>query len=130
MKPEPFEPQASVDRNPSATTGILFGALGLAGWFIVLLIMLAMPYEAQTGDGQRDLFIGFGNVVLFFIRAAIGLVGTSINGTLSIVGLILSSIGLQYEPKRRALIGVGIGIGGLLLGTALVVWRLTVFNVL
>lgn len=129
MKPEPFESTAAADRNPVAVSGIVVSSLGLAGWFVVLAIMLAMPYQATTGDRLRDFFIGWDNLFVFFVRAAVGVVGTSINGTLSIVGIILSGMGLNYEPARGGYIGLGIAVAGLMLGAALVIWRLTVFNV-
>lgn len=132
MKPDqpPLAPTAPPTTNPSAATGIVLSALGLAGWFVVLTIMLSIPYEQKSGDGQRDLVIGFGNVMLFFLRAAIGLVGLSVNGTLSMVGVVVSLVGLNYEPKRPAYLGIGLGVAGLALGAVLTIWRLAVFNLL
>lgn len=128
MMPKLAEPEAPRPGNPVGATGLVFSALGLGGWCIVLLIMLSIPYEERTGDGQRDLFIGLSNLFLFFVRLAIGLVGTSTNGTLCFVGLILSILGLKYEPRRMAQVGLGLSVAGILLGGALVTWRLAVFG--
>jgi len=62
---------------------------------------------------------------------AVGIVGLLVNGTLSLVGTLVCASASGHEAaKPAARWGIGLGVAGMLIGIALVVWRLAAWNAL
>jgi hypothetical protein len=129
MPPLPANQSAGVPRSQTGALGLVFSALGLIGWLTVLVLLLANPYEAKTGDGQRDMVIGLGNLVLYLFKVGVGTAGMLINGGLSLAGTMVSGTTLAHQPHHRAAkAGVIVGLIGLACGAAIILWRMVVWN--
>ncbi len=115
--------------NPNAILGVIFSGLGMAGWLTLLVILASTRYEAYSGDGQHDLVVGLGNGMTYFIKVATGILGLLVNGVLSLVGFIVSLLGLNYDRQRASYLGVGLGGMGLFIGLCIVLWRMMVWGV-
>lgn len=116
--------------NLNATAGVIFAGLGMLGWLTLIAILSSIQFEAYSGDGQRDMIIGLGNGMTYFLKVVTGIIGLLVNGVLSLVGLIVSLLGLNFEPKRLSYIGVGLGGTGILIGLCIVLWRMAAWGVL
>jgi FtsH-binding integral membrane protein len=132
MKCEPPKESApsSPQQNINGIVGLTLSVLGLVGWLVTFGVMLSFSYEDLTGDGQRDFLIQLGNLLTYLARVSSGLVGLLFNGFLSATGCIVSLIGLAYEPQRPARAGLAVGLAGLGVAAAVIVWRMTVWGVL
>ena len=117
-------------RPTVAIIGLVLSALALAGWLVILTAILTTPKAAPTGDPMGDVFIAPGNGLMYLFQVLIGLVGLCVNGTLSLVGTLVSAAGMNHEPRRIARIGVGLGVTGLLVGVGMIVWRLAAWDLL
>lgn len=115
--------------HSTATIGATLAALGLAGWICLLLLLLRFPY-ADAADPQMEVFVGLNNFLVFLIRAMVGLVGMGINFTLLAIGLMRSLMGLKQTRQTAAYVGIGCSAAGMLLGVAIVIWRLTAVGLL
>jgi hypothetical protein len=125
----PKPPSGTAD--PRAKTGLVIAAMGLGGWLLTLAIILSVPKEQYTDDGQRNLLVGMSNGLSYLWQVAVGIVGLSVNGTLSLVGTLVSVSGSGHEDaKPTARWGIGLGVAGMLIGIALVVWRLAAWGLL
>jgi hypothetical protein len=113
-----------------AMTGLIIAVVGLVGWLLVLSIVFATHKEAYGDDGQRNLLAGMHNFVAYLFQVAVGLVGLGVNGTLSLVGTLVSASAVGTRSSNVAWTGVGLGAAGLLVGAALVVWRLAAWGAL
>jgi hypothetical protein len=113
-----------------AIIGLVISSLALAGWLVILIAIFTTPKAPPTGDPMGDVLIAPGNGLMYLLQVLIGLVGLCVNGTLSLVGTLVSAAGLSHEPKRIARIGLGLGVVGLLVGVGLVVWRLAAWDML
>ena len=113
-----------------AIIGLVISALALAGWMAILIAIFTTPKAAPTGDPMGDVFNAPGNGLMYLFQVLIGLVGLCVNGTLSLVGTLVSAAGMSHEPRRIARIGVGLGVAGLLVGVGMILWRLTAWNIL
>ena len=116
--------------SPLANTGLAISAAGLAGWLIVLLIIFATHKEPYTADGQRNVLAGAHNFLAYLLQVAVGLAGLGINGTLSLVGTMVSASAIGQDSRKVSWVGVGLGAAGLLIGAALVIWRMAAWGVL
>ena len=127
--PPPKPPPGTAD--PRAKTGLIIAAIGLAGWLLTLAIVLSVPKEQYTDDGQRNLLIGMSNVLAYLLQVAVGIVGLLVNGTLSLVGTLVSASGSGHDDSKQTVRwGIGLGVAGMLIGIALVVWRLAAWGAL
>jgi hypothetical protein len=109
-------------------TGLVIAAVGLVGWLLVLSIVFSTPKEAYTDDGQRNLLAGMHNFVAYLFQVAVGLAGLGVNGTLSLVGTLACATAVGTPSRKVAWTGVGLGAAGLLIGAALVFWRLAAWG--
>jgi hypothetical protein len=125
--PPPTAPPASA-ANGRAMTGLVIAAVGLVGWLLVLAIVFSTPKEAYGNDGQRYLLAGMYNFLAYLFQVAVGFVGLGVNGTLSLVGTLVCATAVGSDSRKVAWTGVGLGCAGLLIGAALVFWRLAAWG--
>jgi hypothetical protein len=116
--------------DPRAFTGLIISAIGIVGWLIVLATILGMPKEPYTTDGQRNFLIAMNNGLSYLIQVMVGVTGLLINGTLSLIGTLVSAAGRSRDPQRFSTWGIGLGVAGMLIGMVLVIWRLAAWNAL
>ena len=134
--PQPSDPRLARTPAPAqpadgrAMTGLVVAAIGLVGWLLVLAIVFSTPKEAYGDDGQRNVLAGMHNFFAYLFQVAVGLAGIGINGTLSLVGTLVSATAVGTRARRVAWTGVGLGAAGLLMGGALVMWRLAAWGAL
>lgn len=126
----PAESAPPAARPTVAIIGLVLAALALAGWLVILIAVFTTPKAAPTGDPMGDVLIAPGNGLMYLFQVLVGLVGLCVNGTLSLVGTLVSAAGMTQEPRRIARIGVGLGITGLLVGVGMIVWRLAAWDLL
>jgi hypothetical protein len=111
-------------------TGLVIAAIGLVGWLLVLAIVFSTHKEAYGDDGQRNVLAGMHNFLAYLFQVAVGFVGLGVNGTLSLVGTLVSATAVGTPSRKVAWTGVGVGAAGLLIGVALVIWRMAAWGVL
>ena len=121
---------ATSARSPVATIGLVISSLALLGWIVILVKIFSVPKAPPTGDPMGDLIIAPGNGLMYLYQVLVGAVGLCIMGTLSLVGTLVSAAGFGQVRERRAAVGVALGVVGLLVGIALVVWRLLAWDML
>lgn len=121
-------PNGPVNPQHLAATGLSLSALGFLGWLLVLGMIAAVPKEDYTGDGQRDLLVGAGNLFGYLLQVLIGLVGLSINGTLSVTGTVISLIEYLKQPSNKSISGLALGCSGLAIGVGLIIYRMSVWG--
>lgn len=112
---------ASRGSNTNGIVGVCFSALGLAGWLTTLSLIFWI--EKEKTNSFLDLFD-------YLMQVFTGLFGFGICTCLSLVGTIVSGIGLPHEPKRVAFAGFGIGITGLLTGLGIYLWRMMAWGLI
>jgi hypothetical protein len=123
------EPPPALAR-PSRTdvnglTGTIFSAIGLVGWLVTLTVLFSFQYDGEvTTDGQRAMVIQMSNGVVYLLRVATGLFGLVVFGFFSAVGTIVSALGLSHERPALSRTGFGLGVAGVAIGGALILWRL------
>lgn len=123
---KPLSPQQA--HNTPAGTGLALSGLGVLGWFVLFVLILSVPKESYTGDGQRDLVIGFGNFFAYLFQVLIGLAGMSIAGTLSVTGTVISATAISQDRSQKSILGLVLGLLGIALGVGLVVYRMNAWG--
>ena len=90
-------------RSPASTIGLIISALAMLGWLAILVLIFSVHKEPPTGDPMGDVFIAPANGLAYLYQALVGIVGLSVNGTLSLVGTLVSAAayGQGKEPRRR-----------------------------
>lgn len=113
-----------------ATVGLVISSLALAGWLFILFVIFTTPKAPPTGDPMGDVLIAPANGLMYLFQVLVGLVGLCVNGTLSLVGTLISAAGIGREPRRASQVGIGLGVVGMLIGAVMIVWRLAAWDML
>jgi hypothetical protein len=132
MPPSTTDPTSTApSTSPTiAIIGLVISSLALAGWLVILAIIFTTPKAAPTGDPMGDVLIAPGNGLMYLYQVLVGLVGLCVNGTLSLVGTLVSAAGMGHQLRRVAHVGIGLGVAGLLVGIGMIVWRLAAWGML
>ena len=117
-------------RSPASTIGLIISSLAMLGWLAILVLIFSVHKEPPTGDPMGDVFIAPANGLAYLYQVLVGIVGLSVNGTLSLVGTLVARRPMAKARSACAAVGIAIGVAGLLVGIALVVWRLVAWDVL
>jgi hypothetical protein len=110
--------------NINAIVGIALSSLSLAGWLLTLGVIFSTPKEQLTGEPQYDTLVSVNNGLMYLLQVAAGAAGLVCNGVFSLAGILVSVIGLNYEPKRPAWIGLWLGLASVMIAAAVILWRL------
>ena len=115
--------------NPVGKIGAVLSVIGLVivVGALICVLLLNSQYQAdreyQPGD-LRPVTDTIGNAFTFLEQLVLFVVGGLVGGTLSLVGFIVSAVGLKYADRRSAQIGLFAGLAALLLLGAFVALKL------
>ena len=101
MPTSPANPSATVpSASAAAIIGLVISTLALLGWLVILAVIFMVPKAPSTGDPAGDLLIAPGNGIVYLFQVLVGLIGLCVNGTLSLVGTLVSAAGLGCDSRR------------------------------
>jgi hypothetical protein len=118
----------STKGNQLAIAGLVISTIGFVGWLVMLALIFSIHQEDSI-HGSNNPLIELNNFLNYLLQVAVGVVGMSINGTLSIIGAVISLSARGQTTSSKATTGLLLGIAGQSIGTVLILWRMSAWGV-
>lgn len=110
----------------TSPVGAIGATLSLIGLVVVIGALISVQLMTSHYQPEREYGVGdlrplrdnlIHNGLTFLGQLILFVVGGLVGGTLSVVGIIVSAIGLQYDPKTAAQVGLCSGLAAVVILT-------------